>query len=49
MFSKRIWILDFGFTSDDEWLCEIVALEIAGVFAGSADGKKVVSINSNSY
>ncbi|MDR0970388.1 MAG: hypothetical protein LBM67_07625 [Lentimicrobiaceae bacterium] len=41
--------LDFGFTSDDEWLCEIVALQIKNVLQYGYREDKAVSIGSSAY
>jgi hypothetical protein len=41
--------LDFGFTSDDEWLCEIVALQIANVLRSGYSEDRAVSIGSSAY
>lgn len=41
--------LDFGFTSDDEWLCDIVAIEIANVLGHGYREDKTVSIGSSAY
>ena len=41
--------LDFGFTSDDEWLCEIVALQIASVLQNGYREDRAVSIGSSAY
>jgi len=41
--------LDFGFTSDDEWLCEIVAEQMKNVLGGGYREDKKVSIGSSAY
>jgi hypothetical protein len=41
--------LDFGFTSDDEWLCEIVAAQVKNVLSGDYREDKKVSIGSATY
>jgi hypothetical protein len=41
--------LDFGFTSDDEWLCEIVAEQMKNVLGGGYREDKLVSIGSSAY
>ena len=41
--------LDFGFTSDDEWLCEKVASAMRAVLAGGYREDKKVSIGSSTY
>jgi hypothetical protein len=41
--------LDFGFTNDDEWLCEIVAKQITSVLKNGYREDKVVSIGSSAY
>lgn len=41
--------LDFGFTKDDEWLCEKVANEIANVLGYGYREDKKVSIGSSAY
>ena len=41
--------LDFGFTSDDEWLCEIVAEQMKNVLGGGYREDKKVSIGSTAY
>lgn len=41
--------LDFGFTSDDEWLCDVVAMEIANVLGHGYREDKKVSIGSSAY
>ena len=41
--------LDFGFTRDDEWLCEIVANQIANVLHHGYREDKKVSIGSSAY
>ncbi len=41
--------LDFGFTSDDEWLCEIVAEQMKNVLGGGYREDKEVSIGSSAY
>lgn len=41
--------LDYGFTRDDEWLCEIVAAEIAKVLSHGYREDKKVSIGSSAY
>ena len=41
--------LDFGFTSDDEWLCEIVAAQMKNVLGGEYREDKKVSIGSSAY
>lgn len=41
--------LDFGFTSDDEWLCEIVAAQMKTVLGGGYREDKKVSIGSSAY
>ncbi|GAB6395606.1 MAG: hypothetical protein MdMp024_1918 [Bacteroidales bacterium] len=41
--------LDFGFTSDDEWLCEIVALQIASVLRNGYREDRSVSIGLSAY
>jgi len=41
--------LDFGFTRDDEWLCDIVATQIANVLGHGYREDKKVSIGSNAY
>ena len=41
--------LDFGFTSDDEWLCEKVANEMRIVLGGGYHEDKKVSIGSSAY
>lgn len=41
--------LDFGFTNDDEWLCEIVAAQMKTVLSGGYREDKKVSIGSSAY
>lgn len=41
--------LDFGFTNDDEWLCEIVATQMKTVLGGGYREDKKVSIGSSAY
>lgn len=41
--------LDFSFTSDDEWLCEIVALQITSVLKNGYREDKAISIGSSTY
>jgi hypothetical protein len=41
--------LDFGFTSDDEWLCELVATQLKTVLGGGYREDKKVSIGSSVY
>ena len=41
--------LDFGFTIDDEWLCEIVASQMKTVLGGGYREDKKVSIGSSAY
>jgi len=41
--------LDFGFTNDDEWLCEIVASQMKTVLSGGYREDKKVSIGSSAY
>jgi hypothetical protein len=41
--------LDFGFTCDDEWLCEIVAAQMKTVLGGGYREDKKVSIGSSAY
>jgi len=41
--------LDFGFTSDDEWLCKIVAAQMRTVLGGGYREDKKVSIGSSAY
>jgi hypothetical protein len=41
--------LDFDFTSDDEWLCEIVALQITSVLQNGYREDRAVSIGSSAY
>ena len=41
--------LDFGFTSDDEWLCEKVANKMRAVLGGGYREDKKVSIGSSAY
>lgn len=41
--------LDFGFTTDDEWLCEIVAAQMKTVLGGGYREDKKVSIGSSAY
>ena len=41
--------LDFGFTIDDEWLCEIVAGQMKTVLGGGYRENKKVSIGSDAY
>ncbi|GAB6123449.1 hypothetical protein [Dysgonomonas termitidis] len=41
--------LDFGFTSDDEWLCEIAAEQMKNVLGGGYREDKLVSIGSSAY
>lgn len=41
--------LDFGFTKDDEWLCEIVAEQMRNVLGGGYREDKLVSIGSSAY
>lgn len=41
--------LDFGFTSDDEWLCEIVSAEMKNVLGGGYREDKLVSIGASAY
>lgn len=41
--------LDYGFTSDDEWLCVRVADEMRTVLSGGYREDKKVSIGSNAY
>ncbi|MDD3960512.1 MAG: hypothetical protein PHT77_01465 [Bacteroidales bacterium] len=41
--------LDFGFTTDDEWLCEIVAAQMKTVLSGGYREDKKVSIGSSAY
>jgi hypothetical protein len=41
--------LNFGFTSDDEWLSEIVAEQMRSVLGGNYREDKLVSIGSSAY
>jgi len=41
--------LDFGFTNDDEWICEKVASEMRTVLGGGYHEDKKVSIGSSAY
>jgi len=41
--------LDFGFTRDDEWICEIVATQIENVLGHEYREDKKVSIGSSAY
>ena len=41
--------LDFGFTSDDEWLCKVVAEEMKNVLEGGYREDKLVSIGLSAY
>jgi len=41
--------LDFGFTRDDEWLCELVADQMKTVLGGGYREDKKVSIGSSAY
>lgn len=41
--------LDFGFTNDDEWLCELVAAQMKTVLGGGYREDKKVSIGSSAY
>ncbi|MDR1974634.1 MAG: hypothetical protein LBQ31_08185, partial [Bacteroidales bacterium] len=41
--------LDFGFTSDDEWICEIVARQMKSVLDGGYREDKQVSIGTSAY
>ena len=41
--------LDFGFTSDDEWLCEIVPEQMKNVLGGGYQEDKLVSIGTSAY
>ena len=41
--------LNFGFTNDDEWLCEIVAEEMKKVLGGEYNEDKKVSIGVSAY
>lgn len=41
--------LDFSFTSDDEWLCKVVAEEMKNVLGGCYREDKLVSIGSSAY
>lgn len=41
--------LDFGFTNDDEWICEKVASEMRTVLGGGYYEDKKVSIGSSAY
>lgn len=41
--------LDFGFTNEDEWLCEIVAAQMKTVLSGGYREDKKVSIGSSAY
>lgn len=41
--------LDYGFTIDDEWICEIVADEIRNVIGNGYKEDKAVSIGSSAY
>ena len=41
--------LDFGFTRDDEWLCDIIAAQIANVLGHGYREDKKVSIGSSAY
>jgi hypothetical protein len=41
--------LDFGFTSDDEWLCEVVIEQMKNVLWGGYREDKLVSIGSSAY
>lgn len=41
--------LDFGFSKDDEWLCEIVATQMKTVLGGGYREDKKVSIGSSAY
>jgi len=41
--------LDFGFTIDDEWLCEIVTEQMKNVLRGGYREDKLVSIGSGAY
>jgi len=41
--------LDFGFTRDDEWLCEVVAAQLANVLSHGYREDRKVSIGSSAY
>lgn len=41
--------MDFGFTNEDEWLCEIVAVQMKTVLGGGYREDKKVSIGSSAY
>lgn len=41
--------LDFGFTNEDEWLCDIVAAQMKTVLSGGYREDKKVSIGSSAY
>lgn len=41
--------LDFGFTTDDLWLCDIVLMQLRNVLDGNYKEDKLVSIGSNAY
>jgi hypothetical protein len=41
--------LDFGFTNEDKWLCEIVAIQMKTVLSGGYREDKKVSIGSSAY
>lgn len=41
--------LDFGFTNEDEWLCEIVAAQVKTVLSGGYREDKKISIGSSAY
>ena len=41
--------LDFGFTSDDEWLCEMVSEQMRNVLGGGYREDKLISIGSSAY
>lgn len=41
--------LEFGFTNEDEWLCEIVAAQMKTVLSGGYREDKKVSIGSSAY
>jgi len=41
--------LDFGFTSDDEWLCEVFAIKFASFLQNGYREDRAVSISSSAY
>lgn len=41
--------LDFGFTNEDEWLCEVIAAQLKTVLSGGYREDKKVSIGSSAY